>query len=289
MSIKKMLFAVLVVFVLALITAAPVCATVIYPYTNINDPTLTAGTTLVMISDPNKVINILGDGTNVYFDSTSFTKGTYTSSQKGVNYYVTTPDSTIQILRNGIAGAEIYNKQISSSEFLKIIVTPTNPDYFPYALSIKTDAGGVTTFLGDTDTSIFAPNGLKREGNSLVMTTKPLKDIGIISGSFDVAALYNSSIFRSGIPESYLTGTYYSEQKAGSQTPTVTPTPTKTETQTPTATPTKTETPSPTQTITEIPTTSAPTSTAVPTASPVCAAVLLTGVAAAGLIALKRK
>lgn len=278
MSRKIILIALAAASVL-LIMLQPASAVVIYPYTNINDPTLSAGTTLFLISDPNRIISIQGDGTNTYFDSNSFTNGVYTKSLGDSNsYYVTTPDATIQILRNGIAGAEIYGKTISSSEWLKIIVTPTNPDYMPYALSVKTDAGGTTTYFGNVDTKVGTPTGLHREGSTLVMETPVLKDAGITSGSFDIAALYDRSIFRSGIPDNYLTGTYYSEQHANTPTSTSTPKPTKTQviiTRTPTPTKTAVPTITQTETPTQEPTTSVPTATA--TASPIFPAAILAG------------
>lgn len=283
MSRKKILIALAAATVL-LIMIQPAAA-VIYPYADFTDPTLSAGTTLFLISDPNQIISIQGDGANLYFESNSFTNGVYTKSLGDSNsYYVTTPDATIQILRNGIPGAEIYGKTISSSEWLKIIVTPTNPTYMPYALSVKNDAGGVSTYLGTLNTA----TELHSEGSSLVINTPPLKDIGITSGSFDIAALYDRSDFRSGIPDNYLTGTYYNEQHANTPTSTSTPAPTKTQviiTRTPT--PTKTAVPTITETIvpTTEPTTSVPTPTA--TSSPIFPAVILAGLGIA--IAVMRR
>lgn len=276
-------------------------ATVIYPYTNLEELGLTPGTVLVSATNPNEVVIIQGDGTHVYIDTSSFKEGIYSTTTNNPvdglgsysgSYYIKRPDATIQIQRNGVPGAEIYGKTISAAEYLKIIVTPLDPDFWPYALSIKTSQGGTTTYLGSLDTRVGSPTGLKREGNSLVMITPPLKDIGLASGSFDVAALFDSSVFRPGVPSGFLTGTYYSRQHGGYALSIETPAPTQKPT-TAVATPTKTpevaitQTPTPTHvqniTPTEVPT------QAKPTASPAPCAMLLSLLAISAVLALKRR
>ncbi|HJJ48069.1 MAG TPA: hypothetical protein O0X39_03630 [Methanocorpusculum sp.] len=264
---KKVLICAAVLMLCAALCSAGCAANsnIIFPYTNIAlyNSELHAGDTLAMINNDGQTsITLSGSGGTVYFATTNFVPGLYSTSIAGKEASViriSRPDAKINIQIYDVSGSELATSHgVSKNQGLVFKITPYISQLTPKSLLFETPDGGSSTFFGNVNSAVTAPNGLKLQPDgSYTFTVPNLRDAGVKSGSWDVRVVFdrNAPAFAGvpvQVPDEFLKSTSYNEQMSGSAYSSVpyTPDPVLIKTATPapvkTQTPVKTPTPVPT-------------------------------------------